>query len=157
MDTLTSSGLITKSIKSSDLSRNSAEAFEAADAGPVVVTRRDGEDLILATRHAVESERMGVRMASILVAASLAPDDVPFADRLADAFPWIEFLSAEHRSEFADEIVSVARACASVSRYERLLITLKAWKDSAEAAAAGWADAPVDWLDEGEDVPDPRA
>lgn len=148
---------ITRSVQSSELSRNAREVFKAADEGPIVVTRRDGEDLVLSTRQDVEAERMGVELASHLVAASLAPGEIPFAERLMSVFPWMEFLREEHRQEFAEEVVRVARACAAVSRYERLLITLSSWQDSAEAIAAGYAGTQTDWLDEGETVPDPRA
>lgn len=148
---------ITRTVQSSELSRNSREVFQAADEGPVVVTRRDGDDLILAKREDVETEREGVELASHLVAASLAPGDLPFAERLGAVFPWMEFLSDAGRAEFADEIVRVARACASVRRYERLLITLTAWQETADAMAAGYGDQSVEWLVEGEAVPDPRA
>ncbi len=148
---------ITRSVQSSELSRNSREVFKAADEGPVIVTRRDGEDLVLESRQNVETERAGVELASHLVAASLAPSDAPFAERLMSVFPWMEFLSASGREEFAEEVVRVARACAAVSRYERLLITLNSWQDSAVAISMGYADRQVEWLDEGETVPDPRA
>ena len=38
---------ITRTVRSSELSRNSREVFEAADQGPVLITRRDGDSLVL--------------------------------------------------------------------------------------------------------------
>jgi hypothetical protein len=42
-----SPSLIPQTVHSSDLSRNSAAVFKAVDQGPVTITRRDGEALIL--------------------------------------------------------------------------------------------------------------
>lgn len=146
----------TRSVQSSELSRNTREVLHAADEGPILVKRRDGEDLVLASRRDVDNERLGVELASLLVAVSLAPGEQAFTQRLAQAFPWMEFLTQEDRADFATEVVEVARACAAVSRYQRLLITLQAWQDSAEAIAAGYGRH-IDWLDDDEMVPDPRA
>ena len=70
----------------------------------------------------------------------------------------MEFLKPEGRQEFAQEIVDVARACASGSRFDRLLLTLQAWRSTAEAIAEGYTpDDQLTWIDEPSRVPDPRA
>ena len=51
----------------------------------------------------------------------------------------------------------MARACASVSRFDRLVLTMKAWHSTAEAIAAGYThDDDVEWLAEPALVNDPR-
>lgn len=148
---------ITRTVQSSELSRNSREVFEAADQGPVLITRRDGDALVLTKASQVEYDRKGVELASALVAASLAPDDVPFVERLRRPFPWLALLTPGEQDAFAKEVVEVARGCASVSRYGQLLMTLHAWVATAEAVAAGYTpDDELQWLDASEAVADPR-
>lgn len=149
--------VVVRTVQSSELSRNPASVFEAADLGPVTITRRDGESLVLARSSDVARQREGLELAAHLVVASLAPGNVPFEERLRGPFPWVEFLSPDDREQFAREVVDVARACAAVSRFDRLLLTLKAWHSTAEAIAAGYThnDA-LEWLDEPALVNDPR-
>lgn len=148
---------ITRTVQSSELSRNSREVFEAADQGPVLITRRDGDALVLTKASQVDDDRKGLELASSLVAASLAPDDVPFVERLRVPFPWLALLTPGEQGVFAKEVVDVARGCASVARYEQLLMTLHAWVATAEAVAAGYTrDDELQWLDVTEAVADPR-
>ena len=51
--------------------------------------------------------------------------------------------------------MDVARACASVGQFERLLISIHAWESTATAIAAGYTDDELDWLDDGIAVPHP--
>src|SRR5665811_1943196 len=97
--------VISRTVQSSELSRNSAAVFKAVDQGPVTITRRDGETLILTKESDLAHERQGLELAAHLVAASLAPDDVPFVNRLRGPFPWVEFFSPADREAFAQETV----------------------------------------------------
>lgn len=143
---------------SSDLSRNPAQVFRAAEDGPVTITRRDGEPLTLIRSSTVEREHEALALAANLVAASLAPGPGSFAERLVVPFPWLGFLPAGQREQFASEIVEVSRACASISNFDRLFVVLAEWKATAEAMALGYTpDADLDWLDAAEPVTDPRA
>lgn len=154
---VSNSAVAPQSVQSSDLSRNPASVFAAADKGPVTITRRDGESLILTKASEVANQRLGLELAAQLVAASLAPGDQPFVERLRTPFPWLEFLAPADRDLFAQEIVDVARACAAVSRFGRLLITLEAWRSTAEAIALGYTpDEQLTWINEPERVDDPR-
>jgi hypothetical protein len=147
-----------RTASSSDLSRNPAQVFRAAEEGPVTITRRDGEPLTLVRSSSVEREHEALRLAANLVAASLAPGDSSFAERLLVPFPWLGFLPAHQREQFAAEIVEVSRACASISSFDRLFVVLAEWRSTAEAIAAGFTpDDELDWLDERESVDDPRA
>jgi PHD/YefM family antitoxin component YafN of YafNO toxin-antitoxin module len=150
--------MINRTATSSDLSRNPAQVFRAADEGPVTITRRDGEPLMLLRSKTVEREHEALQLAASLVAASLAPGESSFADRLLLPFPWLGFLPAHQREQFASEIVDVSRACASISSFDRLFVVLSEWKATAEAVASGYTpDTELDWLDESEAVDDPRA
>jgi PHD/YefM family antitoxin component YafN of YafNO toxin-antitoxin module len=157
MKGMSPAAVVPQTVQSSDLSRNPASVFAAADRGPVTITRRDGESLILSKASEVEFQRRGLELAAQLVAASLAPAERPFSERLRAPFPWVEFLKPEDRELFAQEIVDVARACASVSRFDRLLLTLEAWRSTAEALAEGFTpDDQLMWIDEPSRVVDPR-
>lgn len=152
-----STAAISRTATSSDLSRNPGQVFRAADEGPVTITRRDGEPLTLLPSRTVEREHEALRLASQLVAASLAPGGQSFTERLRDPFPWLGFLPPAQREAFASEIVEVARACASISSFDRLFIVLAEWRATAEAMAAGYThDDELDWLDEPAAVEDPR-
>jgi PHD/YefM family antitoxin component YafN of YafNO toxin-antitoxin module len=152
-----SPAVIDRTVQSSELSRNSAAVFQAVDHGPVTITRRDGETLVLTKESDLRHQREGLELAAHLVAASLAPGDLPFVDRLRGPFPWVEFFSPSDREAFAREIVDVARACAAVSRFDRLLLTLTAWHSTAQAIAAGYThEEGLEWLEVPEPVANPR-
>lgn len=141
---------------SSDLSRRGSEVFHAADQGPVEITRRDGETLILTRKSERDDQFTVLTMAADLIAASLGPDEVPFVDRLADRFPWMEFLTPAGRDMFANEIVHSARACASIKDFTPFLAEIVAWRETAASRAAGYTtDSQLDWLDEPTPVPHP--
>lgn len=147
-----------RTASSSDLSRNPAQVFRAAEEGPVTITRRDGEPLTLLRSSTVEREHEALRLAASLVAASLASEETTFAERLVGPFPWLGFLPSHQREQFASEIVDVSRACASISSFDRLFIVLSEWKATAEAVASDYTpDTELDWLDDSETVDDPRA
>ena len=149
---------ITRTVRSSELSRNSREVFEAADQGPVLITRRDGDSLVLTKASQVEHDRRGLELATAVVAASLAPGDQPFVERLRQPFPWLALLSLADQEAFSVEVVDVARACAAISRFDRLLLTLHSWKATAEEVAAGHlADDELEWLGAAEPVVDSSA
>lgn len=151
------SGPRPRTVQSSELSRRPASVFAAADEGPVTITRRDGEALVLTRASTVEHQRLGLQLAAQLIAASLADSSTPFVDRLRVPFPWLEFLSATDQAAFAGEVVDVARACASVSRFDRLLEVLTAWRATAESVAVGYTrDEDLTWILEPAPVTDPR-
>lgn len=139
---------ITKTVRSSDLSRDSAAVFRAADAGAVEVTRRDAEPLILMRKSTFERQYTALGIAADLIAASLGPDSEPFTDRLLARFPWMAFLTEAERVQFGEEIVAIARSCAAVREFGPFLAELNAWHNSAVAKAAGYAQVEdLDWYD----------
>ena len=149
--------VVHRSVQSSELSRNPAAVFAAAEEGPINITRRDGEDFVLSLASAVAQERRAVQIAADLMWASLDTCGAPLAERLRQPFPWIEFLTPEARDQFAEEIISVTRACGAIAEFTRVLVVFDAWRSSAEAIARGYIpDGDLHWLAEPVDVPDPR-
>ena len=66
-----STDIVHRSVQSSELSRNPAAVFAAAEEGPINITRRDGEDFVLSLASAVAQERRAVQIAADLMWACL--------------------------------------------------------------------------------------
>lgn len=147
----------TSSFRASDLSRDSAKVFRTADRGPVEVTRRDGEPLVLTRKSEYEEHFTALNVAADLIAASLAPDDSPFELRLRERMPWMRFLTDQDQIQFSHDIVDLARSCAAVRDFSPFLVELAEWHATAAAVAAGFtASDDLDWLDEPTPAADPR-
>lgn len=143
-------------IKFSDLSRDSKRVAEAADRGPVTITRRDGETLVLRRQQDVERERAGVAAAIQVITAAVAGQPTSFVERLKTPFPWITLLPEGERDEFAAELIDISRACAAVSAFDPLLTLIHAWSSTAEAYATGYTtDSDLEWLTTPEPVERP--
>lgn len=153
-----STSTIEQRVRFSDLSRDSKAVAQATERGPVTITRRDGEALVLMRKSQADADRDGLVLASQIIAAAVTDWPRSFAARLRDPFPWMLFLSDAAQEQLADELVATARACASVARFEPLATVIHAWQSTAEAHAAGWAADDYDWLDTPVDVerPDPQ-
>ena len=96
-------------------------------------------------------------IANDLISVSLQWRELPLAERLRKPFPWVEFLTDRERVAFADELLAVARASASIGYYNRLLVTFESWRSTAEAQGLGSrTHGELEWLDEPIPVPDPR-
>lgn len=141
----------------SELLRTPNEVASAAERGEVTITRRDGEDLVLTSAQSTKRSRSGLRFAAAIVGAALAEWPDSFAHRLHSAFPWMTFLNESEQEAFADELVDLARACASVERFEPLALAVQAWKSTAEAYADGVPrdGEDIEWLTHPVTVPRP--
>lgn len=127
---------MTTTVTLSTLLRSPNEVFDKLENGDVLVTRRDGADLRLTKAEHAEAEAATVQALAQLIAASLDDEACDrLANRLAEPFPWIAFLPPEHRRQFVGEFLRLARASASIGRFERLATALEAWKATAEAYA----------------------
>jgi len=157
MSIATPRSAVMSQVQSSELSRNSAEVFHAAERGPVLVTRRDAEPLVLMSKAAADETDQVLAAAASLIGVAVMVDPEVFARKLTDAFPWASALSETERSLFADELVASARACFTLKQHNLFLGTLNGWRGTAEAYAAGLRNAPNDWLDRDVEVDDPRA
>lgn len=98
-----------RSFQSSELSRQPAPLFEAAENAPIEVTRRDGEALVLMTRVEADARDSLLQFAAQLIAATL-DEEGSLADRLADRFDWMLALSATDREACARDLIRASRA-----------------------------------------------
>lgn len=147
----------TSSFRASDLSRDSGRVFRTADEGPVEVTRRDGEPLVLTRKSEYEEHYAALSVAADLIAASLAPGDSPFERRLMERMPWMRFLTDTDQVQFSHDIIDVARSCAAVRDFGPFLTELAEWHATAAAVAAGLTPpTDLDWLDEPVPATDPH-
>jgi hypothetical protein len=141
----------------SELLRSPNDVAAAAEHGSVTITRRDGQDLVLTTAQAAQNSRNGLRFAASIVAAAVVDSPTTFVQGLHTAFPWMIFLSQEEQQQLADELVSLARGCAAVDRFQPLSAAVQGWEATAQAYAAGIArdGSDIDWLTESESVSRP--
>ena len=148
----------TQTVQFSDLSRKSKEVAELADHGPVTITRRDGETLLLVKASDVERTRHGQQVAAQIVGAAVQVWPNSFAEALRQPFPWVEFLDHQGRESFAQEVVDIARACAAFGEFDRLESTIESWRATAEAAAMGVdpTGSDLEWLSAPEPVEMPH-
>jgi len=142
-------------VQSSELSRNSAAVFAAAEEAPVEVSRRDGESLILTTKREAAAHDRILEIAAQLIAVSL-DDNGTLEDRLARPYPWIKLLSVQDQRTCARDIIDTARGAFVVNQPGRILTEIKAWQNTAEAVAAGWGQDEPDWLRKPVAVTKPR-
>ena len=142
-------------VQSSELSRNSAAVFAAAEEAPVEVSRRDGESLILTTKREAAAHERILEIAAQLITVSL-DDNGTLEDRLARPFPWIKLLSVQDQRTCARDIIDTARGAFVVNQPGRILTEIKAWQNTAEAVAAGWGQDKPEWLREPVTVTKPR-
>lgn len=138
--------VVSRSVQSSELSRNPKAVFAAADKGPVVVTRRDGENLVLMTEHEANERREMFGVAAQIIAATTLEQGT-LAERMSVVFPWMLALSSEGREACARELVDVARSAFATNQPASLLVELNSWFETASALSAGLADKPTEWLD----------
>lgn len=133
--------MVTLSVQfaSSDLSRSSAKVFEAAADSPVRITRRDGGNLVLMSEDELGRQQTLLAVAAQIVAVSTftAADDELVAE-MGKHFPWMLALGESERAECAFEVLEKARASFSLGRPDLIVGTLNAWRDTADALAAGY-------------------
>ena len=101
--------------------------------GDVVLTRREGEDLVLRTADAAMRDFDIMGELAVVVDGIMGDDALKrrVAEHLLDAFPWLEFLPADAVGQFGVEFTRAVRACASVGNLAQLRILLSSWEDTA--------------------------
>jgi hypothetical protein len=135
-----------KQVQSSELSRNAAHVFGQAEQGPVLVTRRDGVNLVLMSEATHQDREDMAQLVNWVVSASLGSER-DFVSRLVDQFPWMLALAEDSRAICAEEIVAALRTSLSTGEPYLALSTFESWKETATAISAGLKGAD-DWLDE---------
>jgi len=140
--------------KSSELSRNSSEVFAAAERGPVIVTRRDADSLVLMNEREASARKQLFEFAAQLIAIT-TNDRGTLADRMADHFPWMLALTPEGRKQCAKDLVAAARASFATEQPHLAAAELTSWRETAVALAAGLRDEPVEWLESDDELARP--
>jgi dsDNA-binding SOS-regulon protein len=140
--------------QSSELSRNSARVFAAAEDRPIEVTRRDGEDLVLMSKHEAAARESLLELAATLFGVATDTRGT-LADRMSDAMPWMLALSPEDRDTCARELLSAARASFSTGQAHFAAAELTSWRETATAIAAGLGSTRVEWFESGVPVERP--
>lgn len=139
---------LSRTRRSSDLSKHSAEVFAEAEDHPVTVTRRDGEALVLMSqREAVGRTRL-LDIAAQLITATLDTEG-SLSERMSRSFPWMLALSPADRETCARDLIDAARASFSTDQSHLVTVELTAWKETATAVAAGLGREDLQWLDDG--------
>lgn len=127
---------MTTTVTLSALLRTPNDVFDKLEDGDVLVTRRDGDDLRISKARDAEDEINTLQALAQMIAASLDEKTCDrIAERLTDPFPWMALLPTAYQREFVGEFLRLARACASIGRFDRLRIVLAAWRATAEAYA----------------------
>jgi hypothetical protein len=133
--------------RSSDLSKHSAEVFAEAEDHPVTVTRRDGEDLVLMSLREAVGRTTLLDLAAQLITATVDTEGT-LSERMSRAFPWMLALSPADRETCARDLLDAARASFSTDQSHLVTVELAAWKETATAVAAGLGRVDLEWLDD---------
>ncbi|MBX3311493.1 MAG: prevent-host-death protein [Microbacteriaceae bacterium] len=146
-----------KTFMSSELSRNSAEVFKAAEEEPISITRRDGDSLVLMTEAENESRNSLLNFAAQLIVVTVDEDGRSLGERFTDRFEWMLVLSKEDREQCAKDLIKAARASFATNTAHLAIAELTSWKMTAEAIADGLDKLPpVEYLEEFITVERPR-
>ncbi|GAA1840872.1 prevent-host-death protein [Pseudonocardia ailaonensis] len=143
----TAADLPTATRRSSDLSKHSAEVFAEAEDHPVIVTRRDGESLVLMSQREADGRAHLLQFAAQLITVAL-DDNGSLAERMAKVYPWMLALSPADRDTCALNLVDAARASFATDQPHLAIAELTSWKETATAIAAGLGRAEIQWLDD---------
>lgn len=133
--------------RSSDLSHDATSIYRAAEQAPVLVTRRDAEDLVLMSERENTARRLLLEFAAQIIAVT-TDDQGSLSHRMSNIFPWMLALSPEGREKCAIALVEAARASFATGQLHLALAEKTAWEETAINMAAGFGQAPADWLDE---------
>lgn len=138
---------VLEQFQSSELSRNSARVFSAAEAAPVLVTRRDGEDFVLMSERESQARERLFELAAALIAVTL-DDRGSLVERMLERFQWMLALTEQEQAQCSEELVRAVRASLATGQAQLAMTVMVSWHETAAAIAAGLGTEPVDWLDE---------
>jgi len=139
--------LTLNTMKSSDLSRNPNKVYSEAEKEPVLLTRRDGEDLVVMTAKEAASRTWLMELAAQIMGVATSPGGT-LVERMCSAFPWMLVLSQDEREKCVTKILESTRISLSTGHSLVAYVAFHGWKDSAEYIAAGMVEQEVDWLQE---------
>lgn len=123
-------------VQSSELSRNAAEVFEQAQKSPLVITRRDGQNLVLKSLREELAQLEARAFASSMLSAALETSG-SIQERVKNHFPWILALSDKDQAECVTELLQAARIALATGQDLKAMQLLTSWRETALAVAAG--------------------
>ncbi|WP_420620645.1 hypothetical protein [Candidatus Poriferisocius sp.] len=98
----------------------------------VVLRRRNAPDLFLSLAASDLSRAKTIECLARLLCKISADSPEAMDDAIEAAFPWVEFLSADGRREFAEDLTRTILASASVQSFERVELLIDSWQNTAE-------------------------
>ena len=98
----------------------------------VVLRRRNAPDLYLSLAASDISRAKTIECLARLLCKISADSPEAMDDAIEAAFPWVEFLSADGRREFAEDLTRTILACASVQNFRQVDLTIDSWENTAE-------------------------
>jgi len=132
--------------QSSELNRNPAAVFAAAEDSPVLVTRRDGENLVLMTSAEAEALAQLQQFAAQLLGLSDHSDEGR-ARAMTQILPWMLALSPADQVRCAAELITATRAALATGQPQRAIGELVSWRETALAWEEGVAVPQDDWAE----------
>jgi len=135
-------------IQSSDISRNPLKVFTAAEAGPVLLTRRDGQNFMIMTESEALARETLVTLAGKFFAVGI--DKAPGTDieKMIRQFPWIAALDETNQAKCVAELTKAGIAAFATGEAFMFEVAYNSWLDSAAAMAAGLHLKNRDWTEE---------
>ncbi len=144
-----------RTFQSSDLSRNPGAVFSAAEDNPVLLTRRDGDSLVLMNESEMSQQVWLCEFAARLVTA-MSDDRGSLTERMCAQFSWMLAFDESGRENCAQELIDAARTGLSTGVARKAHIVFTSWFESAAALTTGLDKIPVKWLSDTVSVPRPN-
>lgn len=116
----------------SELLRQPKEVVANLAQHDVVLRRRNAPDLFLSLAASDLSRAKTIECLARLLCKISADSPEAMDDAIEAAFPWVEFLSADGRREFAEDLTRTILASASVQSFERVELLIDSWQNTAE-------------------------
>jgi len=132
--------------QSSELSRNSASVFAAAETSPVLVTRRDGEDLVLMTKKEADASAALNEFAAQLLGIT-AHSTKELAEKACQLYPWMLALSQADQEQCATDLLTATRTALATGQPERVVSEMLSWRETARAISDGLRVSDDGWLE----------
>lgn len=117
--------------------RRSGEVLEAVDDGTVVLTRRDGEDLVLDSVSRVDALRAALELLAELALEAIRATDVrrELAVGLGSTSRWTAVLSQEERARLLQDVARAAAEASGHGSTRPLIGELDRWRCAARIRA----------------------
>ncbi len=122
------------SFQVSQLNRNPAKVFEAAEKSPILISHRNGMQAVLMTKKEYEAQPiLNLLLASLIRAFSSTEGST--VDQLAVELPWLNKLNDEEKTRCVSELIAFSKVLLSLGVALPAVEKLKEWKAFANKTA----------------------